>query len=204
MSNAGSYFNVRNAFFEIKFYSREPISKEFGELDQCWQKSKHKGYLNYAVLNSSNINIDERIFRDQREMDKDGKELQADLKSVDQITKSFDEIINLFYEIQKHKREKKQAGSSQFGTSKRFDASSTVSSIQKDFFVSKVDVGAVQFSRKLAEVVNSFFSEYLRTSVGILPLIDAFIEFNKHRGTDVVSSKEFKEACSLLDMNKAM
>lgn len=131
-------------------------------------------------------------------MDKGGKTMQADLKSVDQITKSFDEIINLFYEIQKHKREKKQASSSQFGTSRKFDASSTVSSIQKDFFVSKVDMSAVQFSRKLSQVIDTFFAEYLRTSVGILPLIDAFIEFNRHRGTDVVSSKEFKEACSLL------
>ena len=131
-------------------------------------------------------------------MEKDSKNLQADLKSVEEISKSFDEIINLFYEIQKHKREKKQVSSGQFGSSKRHDVSSTVSSLKKDFFVSKVDLGVVEFCKELSGIIEAFFEEYLRTSVGILPLIDAFIEFNKHRGTDVVSSKEFKEACSLL------
>ena len=137
-------------------------------------------------------------------MNDDGKNIQADIKSVNQISKSFDEIIKLFYEIQKHKKEKKQANnSSQFGSNKRFDASSAVSSIKQDFFVSKVDLNAVEFNRQLSEVIDSFFGEYLKSSIGILPLIDAFIEFNKHRGTDVVSSKEFKEACSLLANNSS-
>lgn len=147
-------------------------------------------------------NLDFKLNRDIDKMNDDGKNIQADIKSVSQISKSFDEIIKLFYEIQKHKREKKQASaSSQFGSSKRFDASSAVSNIQKDFFVSKVDLSAVEFNRQLSEVIDAFFGEYLKMSIGIIPLIDAFIEFNKHRGTDIVSSKEFKEACSLLATN---
>ena len=177
---------------------------EFNALQEVWKKGQIKNYLNYTILTEEQKgNLDFKLNKDIDKMNDDGKNIQADIKSVSQISKSFDEIIKLFYEIQKHKREKKQASSSQFGSSKRFDASSAVSSIQKDFFVSKVDLSAIEFNRQLSGVIDAFFGEYLKMSIGIIPLIDAFIEFNKHRGTDIVSSKEFKEACSLLSSNSS-
>ena len=188
----------RGDFFEIKYMSRENIVNEYDKLQKCWQLSKNKGYLNYTYVSEDLKDLDHKINEGEREMDKNKYNLQADLKSVDEVARSFDEIIKLFYDIQKHKREKKRVNSSQFGNKSKFDVSSTVSTIKKDFFVSKVDMGAVQFCKELSGVIDAFFGEYLLTNVGIIPLIDAFIEFNKHRGTDIVSSKEFKEACSLL------
>jgi hypothetical protein len=158
--------------------------------------------LVYQFATEDQRDFDHKLNESGRKMERDKQNMMADLKSVEEISKSFDEIIRLFYEIQKHKREKKQTSSSQFGSKSKTGVSSTVSGIKKDFFVSKVDMSTVQFCRQLSGVIDEFFGEYLKTNIGIIPLIDGFIEFNKHRGTDIISSKEFKEACSLLSNNR--
>lgn len=180
-----------------------PIVEQFNSLKNCWENGQKKGFLIYEyVKEDSKVRLDREIEEKTEELNADKKNLQANLKSAEDVSKSFDDIIRLFYEIQKHKREKKDATNSQFGSSKRKDVSANVSSMKQDFFVSKMDVSAVQFCQSLSSVIDSFFGDFLRSSVGIIPLIDAFIEFNKHRGTDVVSSKEFREACTILGNNR--
>ena len=156
--------------------------------------------MNYNPASSGiRAGLDKKINEDKKKIIQNTEHLKADLKTTEDISKSFDEIISLFYEINKHKKEKKQMG--QFKSGTKFDSSSTVSSIKGNFFVSKIDSGANDFTRDLAAVINEFFKEFLKAGVGLLPLIDAFIEFNKHRGVDIVSSKDFKTSCQILNQN---
>lgn len=184
--------------YEIKYFSRQNIEKEYAILTEHQGKSTIRGYLSYD-FSTSNIrsDLDSRVNKDRREIDRKEKYLKTEVKTAEDISKSFDEIINLFYEIDKHKKDRKTVNPT-FGSSARgHDSSNMISQLKRDFFVSKVEAGG-QFVDDLSGVVNEFFGETLREGCGVIPLIDAFIQFNLHRGTDIVSSKDFSSACRVL------
>lgn len=189
--------------YEIKFYSRDIISDEYNCLQKLFKNAKIPNYLNYSfALNDGANDMYSRINKDKDEIEQNTKKLEIELKTAEDISSSFDEILTLFYDIQKHKKEKKIM-KNQFGSKMDFQSSVAANSSKNNFFVSKFDSSADQFSSQLSLVVDEFFNEYLSTGVGILPLIDAFIEFNKHRGLDIVSSRDFFDSCSKLNKSNS-
>ena len=168
-------------------------------LNEIFKNSKIKNYLVYIPQSDNGRSgLETKLNKGQKEISKGEKFIQADLKTAEDISKSFDDIIKLFYEIDKHKKQKKQMGGN-FGGSKTFDSSSTVSTLKKDFFVSKVNTTSNEFTNSLSEVIDEFFESYLKFGIGLIPLIDAFVEFNNHRGTDIVSCQDFRNSCELLN-----
>lgn len=157
-----------------------------------------RGYLSFQFSNSAiRSDLDSRVNKDRREIDRKEKFLKTDIKTAEDISKSFDEIIKLFYQIDIHKKEKKQMNPTYGSSAVGAESSNMISQLKRDFFVSKVESGG-QFVSDLAGVINEFFGQTLREGCGVIPLIDAFIQFNLHRGTDIVSSKDFSNACRML------